>query len=116
MLNEFHDDLNDGMDTRFEQFSARLDQDARQRRYAMEADETANTKTQERTEAADEAVQEMRGDSCTAEQKVRDGPKTSITFGVEDERPDLSCKEDVSTEDGATAPKSCLLSLEMRSP
>ena len=50
MLDEFHDDLKDGIKRLFEQFSARLEQDARQRRYAMEADETANTKTRERTE------------------------------------------------------------------
>ena len=32
------------------------------------------------------------------------------------EPPDLPCKEDVLVEDGATAPKSCLPSSEMRSP
>ena len=37
-LDKFHDD----MKRLFEQLSARLEQDARQRRYAMEADETAN--------------------------------------------------------------------------
>ena len=78
----------------------------------MEADKHANNKTQERTEGAATAVQAMRGDSYTAEQKVQDGPKTSITFGVEAEPPDLPCKEDVLVEDGATAPKSCLPSLE----
>ena len=58
----------------------------------------------------------MRGDSCTTEQKVQDGPKTSITFGVEAEPPDLPCRHDVLVEGGATAPESCLPSLEMRSP
>ena len=82
----------------------------------MEADGPANTKTQERTEGAAIAVQVMRGDSCTTEQKVQDGPKTSITFGMEAEPPDLPCREDVLIEDGATTPKSCLPSLEMRSP
>ena len=100
----------------FEQFSARLEQDARQRRYAMEADEIANTKTQERTEGAAKAVQAMRGDSCTAEQMVQDGPKTSITFGVEAGPPDLPCWEDVLVEESATSSESCLPSLEMRSP
>ena len=94
----------------------RLEHGARQPRLAMEADGPANTKTQERTESAAIAVQAMRGDSCTAEQKVQDGPKTLITFGVEAEPPDLPCSEDVSVENGATAPKSCLPSLEMRSP
>ena len=51
------------------------------------------------------AVQAMRGDSCTTEQNVQDGPKTSSTFGVETEP---------LVEDDATAPKSCLPSLEMR--
>ena len=81
----------------------------------MEEDGPANTKTQERTEGAAKAVQAMRGDSCTAEQKVQDGPKTSITFGVEAEPPDLPCREDVLVEEGATSPESCLPSLEMRS-
>ena len=70
----------------FEQFSAGLEQfleqDARQRRYVMEADET-NPKTRERTEGAAIVVQAMRGDSCTTAKKVQDGPKISITFGVE---------------------------------
>ena len=110
-LDEFHDDMT-GL---FEQLAARLEQNARRRRNAMEADET-NTKTRERTGGTAIAVQEMRRDSCTAEQKVQDGPKTSITFGVEAELPDLPCREDVLVEDGATAPKSCLPSLMMRSP
>ena len=82
----------------------------------MEADET-NIKTRERTEGAEgaaTAVQAMRGDSCTTEQKVQDGPKTSITFGVEAEPPHLPCREAILVEDGATTPKLCLLSLEMR--
>ena len=57
-LEEFHDEMT-GL---FEQLAARLEQDARQRRYAMEADETY-TKTRERTEGAAIAVQAMRGDS-----------------------------------------------------
>ena len=116
MLDEFQDNMKDGIERLFEQFSARLEQDARQRRYAMEADETANTKTRERTEGAAIEVQAMRGDSCTTAQKVQDGLKTSITFGVEAEPPDLSCREDVLVEEGATSPESCLSSLEMRLP
>ena len=57
----------------------------------------------------------MRGDSCTAEQKVQDGPKTSITFGTEAEPLDLPCRDDVLVEGGDAAPRSCLPSLEMRS-
>ena len=78
-----------------------LEHGARQPRLAMEADRHANTKTQERTEGAAIAVQAMLGQSCTAEQKIQGGPKTSITFGVEAEPPDLPCREDVLVEDGA---------------
>ena len=125
------DSFFDGMDSCFDRWNRKLDEisDAtrvmdehvtslehgtRQSRLAMEADKLANTKNQEHTEGAAKAVQAMRGDSCTAEQKVQDGPKTSITFGVEAEPPDLPCGEDVLVEDGATAHKSCLPSLEMR--
>ena len=92
----------------------RLEHGARQSRLAMEADGPANTKTRECTEGAATAVQAMHGDSCTA-QKVQDGPKTSISFGVKAQPPDLPCREDVLVEDSAAAPKSCLPSLEMRS-
>ena len=85
-----------------------LEHGARQPHLAMEANWSANTKTQERTEGAATAVQAMRGDSCTTEQKVQNGAKTSITFGMEAEPPDLPCREDVLIEDGATMPKSCL--------
>ena len=64
-----------------EQHLASSEQDARQSRLAMEADGPANTKTRERTKGAAKAVQEMHGDSCIA-QRVRDGPKTSTSFGV----------------------------------
>ena len=94
----------------------RLEHGARQPRLAMEADGQANTKTRERTESAVTAIQAMHEDSCTTEQKVQDGPKTSITFGREAEPPDLPCREDVLVEDGDTMPKSCLPFLEMRSP
>ena len=110
-LDKFHDD----MKRRFEQFSARLEQDARQRRSAMEADETANTKNHERTEDAATAVQAMRGDSFSA-RWVEPGPNTNSTsFGVKAEPLDLPYREDVLVEDGAMSSKSCLPSLEMRS-
>ena len=88
-LDQFHDDMKDGMKRLFEQLAARLEQDSRQRRYAMEADETTDTKTRERTEGAATAVQAMRGDSCTTAQTVQDGAKISISFGVIAEPPDL---------------------------
>ena len=124
------DSFFDGMDSCFDRWNTKLDEisgetrvmdeyvtslehGARQPRLAMEANGHANTKTQERMEGAATAVQAMRGDSCTTEQKVQNVPKTSITFGVEAEPPDLLCREDVLVEDGATAPRSCLPSLEM---
>ena len=110
-LDEFHDD----MKRRFEQLSARLEQDARQRRCVKEADETANTKTRERTEGAATTVQTMRGDSFSARQ-VEPGPNTSSTsFGVKAKPPALPCRDGVVVESGDIAPKSCLRSLEMRS-
>ena len=98
-----------------EQLSECLEHEARQPRLAMEVDGHASTKTQGRTEGATTAVQAMRGDSCTAAQKVRDGPKTSITFGMEAESPDLPCRDDVLVKGGDAAPESCLPPLEMRS-
>ena len=110
------DEISDETRVMDEHVTISLEHGARQPRLTMEADRHANTKTQERTEGAAIAVQTMRGDSCTAEQKVQGGPKTSITFGVEAEPPDLPCREDVLVEEGATSPESCLPSLEMRSP
>ena len=110
-LDEFHND----MKRLFEQFSARLEQDARQLRYAMEADKTAKNKTRERTEGAATAVQAMRGDSFFA-RRVEPGPNISSTsFSVKAEPPALPRRDDVVVESGDVAPKSCLPSLEMRS-
>ena len=47
MLKERRDDLKDGMRRLIEQYAARLEQDARQPRLAMEADGSADTKTHE---------------------------------------------------------------------
>ena len=81
----------------------------------MEADGPANTKTCERTKGAATAVQAMRGDRFSA-RRVEPGPNiNSTSFSVKAQPPDLFCKEDVLVEDGATSPKSCLPSLEMRS-
>ena len=92
-----------------------LEPGARQSRLAMMADEPANTKTCERTEGVATSVQPMYGDRCTAH-KVQNGTKTSTSFGVKAEPSDLPCREDVLVENGAASPKSCLPSLEMRSP
>ena len=95
------------------QLAASLEHDARQPCLVMEADGPANTKTRERTEDAATAVQAMHGDSYSV-QRVQDGPKTSICFGVKAEPPVLSCRDDVLVENGTASPKSCLPSLEMR--
>ena len=94
----------------------RLEHDARQPRLAMEADGPANTKTRERTEVAATAVQAMHRDSFS-DRRVEPGPNTiSTSFGVKAEPPALPCRGDVMVESGDAAPKSCLPSLEMRSP
>ena len=93
----------------------RLEHDARQPRLAMEADGPAKAKTCERTEGVAKAVQAKHGDSRTA-QRVQDEPKISTCFSVMAEPPALPCRDDVVVENGAAAPKSCLPSLEMRSP
>ena len=94
----------------------RVEHEARQPRLAMEADEPAKTKTRNRTEGAATAIQAMHGDSFST-CRVDPGPKTNSTsFGMMVEPPGPPCREDVLVEDGAAAPKSCLPSLEVRSP
>ena len=91
--------------------------DARQPRLAMEADGPANTKTHERTEGAATAVQAMHGNSCSADQ-VDLGPMCSTSSGDDCTGPPAPpCSgENAVVENRAAAPKSFLLSLEMRSP
>ena len=74
---------------------------------------TADENTRERTEGAAKTVPAMHGDSFSAK-RVQDGPKSSTTFGEKVEPPALPCRDDVSVENGAAAPKSCLSPLEMR--
>ena len=92
----------------------RLEHDARQPRLAMEANGPANTKTCERTEGVATAVQAMHGDSFS-DCRFDPGQKTNSTsFGMMAEPPALPCRDDVVVESGDAAPKSCLLSLKMR--
>ena len=82
----------------------------------MEADGLAITKTQEHTEGATTTVQAMHGDSFSV-CRVDSGPKiTSTSFGIKAEPPTLPCRDDVVVENRAAASKSCLPSLEMRTP
>ena len=69
-VREILEEFPDEMTRLFKQLVARLGQDVRQRRYAMEADETANPMTRERKEGTAIVVQAMRGDSCTTAHKV----------------------------------------------
>ena len=98
-----------------EQRSASLEHDSRQPRFAMEADVIEDMKTCEHTEGAAPAVQAKHGDSCSAK-KVQAGPKSSTSFGDDStELPTLPCSsDDALVGNGATAPKSCLSPLEMR--
>ena len=76
----------------------------------------ANAKPREHTEGTATAVQAMHGDSCSAT-RVEPGPKTNSTsFGMKAEPPALPCSDGVQVENGDASPKSCLPSLEMRSP
>ena len=98
-----------------EQLSACLQHEAWQPRLAMEADGHANPKTRERTEGAATAVRAMRGGGFSAH-RVEPGSNTNSTsFGVKAEPPALPYRDDVVVESGDAAPKSCHLSLEMRS-
>ena len=108
-----------GIDTMMRYLKQHLpsqEQDARQLRLVMKADGPANTKTRERTEGAATAVQAMHGDIFFA-CRVDPGPKSNSTsFSMMAEPPALLCRDDVAVESGDAAPKSCLPSLEMRSP
>ena len=115
MLKELRDDLKDGMKRLIEHYAARLEQDARQPRLAMEADGPANTKTRERTEGAATAVQAMRGDDFSASWVEPGTNNNSTSFGVKVEPPALPCRDDVMVESGAATSESCVPSLEMRS-
>ena len=61
---------------KMDQHLARLEQDARQSRLAMEAGGQASTKTCGRTEGAATAAQAMRGD-CSSARRVEPGPTSS---------------------------------------
>ena len=100
-LKEIKEDLR-----RMDQRVARLDQDARQPRLAMEADGPVDTKTRERTDGAATALQAMNGDSFSASQVDRGSKTNSTSFDVMAEPPVFPCRDDVVVENGAAAPKS----------
>ena len=114
-LEEFYDDLKDGMRRLIVQYAARLEHEARQPRLAMEADGPADTtKTRERTEGAATVVQAMREDGFSA-RRVEPGLNiNSTSFGVKVGPPALPCRDDSVVESGAAAFESCLPSMEMR--
>ena len=60
---------------------ASLEQNARQPRFATEADVLADEKTRERTKDAVKVVQAMQEGSFFAK-RVQNDPKSSTTFGV----------------------------------
>ena len=75
----------------------------------------SDTKTCERTEGAAAAVQAKHGDSCFAYQVALD-PMSSTSFGDDFTKPPaLPCsRDDVLVDNGAAAPKTCLIPVEMR--
>ena len=109
------DEISDEMRV-MDQHVTSLEHGARQPRLAMETDRLANTKTRERTEGAATVVQAMRGDRFSACRVEPDPMTNSTSFGMMSEPPTLPCRDDVVVENGDASPKSCLLSLEMRSP
>ena len=98
-----------------EQHLTGLEQDARQPRLVMEAERHANTKTRERTEGIATAVQAMHGDSCSAD-GVDPDPKCSTGFDDDCTGPPTPPCLGENALIRAATPKSCLPSLEMRSP
>ena len=83
----------------------------------MEVDVKVDKKTDECTAGAATAVQAMHGDSVSAN-RIDSDPKRSTSFGDDSPGPPaLPCsRDDALVGNGAAAPKSCLLPLEMRSP
>ena len=120
-MNSYSDRLDKKLDEisaemkKMDQHITRLEYEARQPRFAMEADGPADTtKTRERTEGAATAVQAMRED-CFPARRVEPDPTTNSTsFGVKAEPPALPCRDDSVVECGAAAFESCLPSTEMR--
>ena len=96
-----------------EQRLASLEQDARQLCLTMEADGPADARPRERTEGAATVVQAMHEDSFSAS-RVDPGPKTNLTsLGVKAQPSAFHCRDDVLVDNGAAAPKSCFLPLEV---
>ena len=100
-----------------DQYLTRLEHEARQPRLAMEVDGPANTKPRKRTEGAAIAVQEKHGESCSADRFDLD-PMCSTSYGDDCTGPPAPpCSgENGLVDNGAAAPKSCLPSLQIRSP
>ena len=96
---------------------ANLKHAARQPRLAKEADGQAGTKTCERTEGVAAAVPAMHVNSCSAD-RVGPSPMCSTSFGGDSTGPlTLPCsRDDALVGNSATAPKSCLSTLETCSP
>ena len=83
----------------------------------MEADGPSDTKSRDRTEGAATTAQAMLGDSCSAT-RVDPDPTCSTSFGngCTGLPAPLCSGENALVDNGAAAPKSCLPSLEIRSP
>ena len=81
------------------------------------ADVPADKKTRAGTEGAATAVQAKNGDSCSAN-RVDPDPKQSTSFSDDFTGPPaLPCsRDDAQVGNGASAPKSCISPLEMRTP
>ena len=95
-----------------DQHLAGAEHDARQPRFATEADVATDKKTRKRAEDA-AADQAKHGDSRSAK-SVDNGPTSSTTFSMIARPPALPRSIDVLVDKGAAAPKPRLSSVEMR--
>ena len=77
----------------------------------------SDTKTRERTEGAAATVQVNHGDNCSANQ-IDSDPMCLTSFGDDSTGPPALpySRDDSLVDNDAAAPKSCLSSLEIRTP
>ena len=93
---------------------AGLEHEARQSRLAQEVDVKPDTKTDKRTEDAEEADREISGDSSSAQ--ADSDPMCLTSFGDDSTKPlaPPCCRDNALVDKGAAALKPCLSPVEVR--
>ena len=93
-----------------------LDHDARQPSLTTEADVPPDKKTHKRAE--DAAADQAKHEDSSSAKKVDAGPPMCLTSFSDDSTEPLvlPCRDDAMVYNGAAAPKSCLLLVEMHTP